>query len=166
MDIAQSILTVAGFIGLGVYQHYRIKSLKEQTSEQNQLLQNIKLYSDIFDPGKLKNLVGLHEKVIYEKKDFEVTKIMEKFSKQLEAKKKESHDTTVYALNTLADAVSALLKAMTFVPHEMKKRIVAEMKDGFMKNLFEEGFIPLFEKTDKERALRLQQAISNSRNKE
>ena len=88
MDIAQLIITTLGFIGLFIYQHYKIKTLKDQNETQNEILNNLKTYTDIIKPEIFKYRLELYEELTEKEKSFEIKQIEEKLSKETETKVK------------------------------------------------------------------------------
>lgn len=160
MDITQSLITVAGFIGLGVYQRYKIKSLKDQTNAQTELLKNIGIYSAIIDPKLLKYRIEQYEKLIEKEKSIELHQAMEKLSKDMDEKLKRSKDSLKKFSDALISSVSTLVEVIGLLPHEQRKSIISGITDNELRKTFER-FLPRYEELDEQKKIAWQMAIKS-----
>ncbi len=148
MAWVQLIITIAGLVGLGVYQHYKIKGLQDQVSSQNELLnaqknalEGVKIYADIFQPEQLKEFVQIREETIEMQKNIEIEKIKSKFEeKQLKAK-----DNLKLAVDFLIDSVAAVSALTYYVGHDKRKDVLANMT--FSSSLYKNQLTEMFNET-------------------
>lgn len=147
MDIVQLIIMVVGFIVLGIYQHYKIKTLQDQTIVQTQILKDLKIYTDMIKPEILKYRVEQHEKLVEKERDIAVKEIQEKFSEEIETELKKSDAEFDTAVKTLG---SALISAMCIISHTERQIIVNEMEDIGFREYFQ-AQLPKFKEYDRKR---------------
>jgi hypothetical protein len=146
-DIVQTTVIVLGFIGLMIYQHYKIKGLKEQTERQGELLENIKTYYEIMNPELLKFRIETLEKTLEEKQKIQEENMKGELAKAFEQRSRDLKAASQH----IKDLLGGLLDALFKLPkHEMRKSVVASMKSGMMKEIIELQ-LPKFIKWDKER---------------
>ncbi len=161
MDIVQLIVTAAGFIGLFVYQHYKIKSLKDQTNTQSELLGNIKTYFDIVNPEMLKYRLEQYEKLVEKEQQLKLKEIEKTFSKEIKTQViavSKARDDDVRMIYSLA---KALMDAFILVPHPKRETIVKEMEDSVLKKQLQKS-LPTFAQFDKDRMQALIEGLRGS----
>ena len=102
METVYLIVTVIGFIILGLYQRYYIKALegqiktqKDLLDSQNKTIENLKMHVEIFQPDKIHEFVKMRETTFEDKKAKEIDKI----KSQMEEKSKKSSNALKLFLN-------------------------------------------------------------------
>jgi len=160
MDIIQLLITVAGFIGLGTYQHYKIRTLRTQKTALSELLEKMKIYFDLYDPEKLKYLLELTEKAIEEKKNIEVEKIRQKLSQEMETKLKKSSHAFADLLKAFHNIYFTLGTAIASVPHDKRLEIINRIEDNDQRKIWQE-MLPFLEELDQKRAQNLMDMLAS-----
>ncbi len=154
MELLEIIIMIIGFSGLGVYQHYKIKSLKDQIDKQGKLLdyqkgifESLKIYVDIFQPEKIKDYVKISEETIKMETTIEIEKYKEvmynllpKLEKSNQEQKKlreltrEVSDFIKHFINNEYSNVYRLLFQLTyFVSPDDRKIALDSISDGDIK---------------------------------
>jgi hypothetical protein len=160
MDIIQLIITLVGFIGLFVYQHFKIKTLKDQTAMQTELFQNIKTYFDIINPEMLKYRLEQYEKLTNKKKSIEFAEFEQKLSKDMEIKLKSSRNAVIMLFKAFKAVSAAFIQAMLDVPHARREIIINEIENDDLRKEYQKG-LPMYEERDKLRGQTLLQVLSD-----
>jgi hypothetical protein len=137
MEIAQLIITLVGFAGLFAYQHYKIRTLKDQTTVQAALLARIKTYFEIINPGMLEYDLENYEKLISKEKSLAIKTVQRNFFQLLERKVKESSDKHLFILDIIREYSSAFSQALFYVPTNMRKRIIEKMQQDDLKRFYQ-----------------------------
>ena len=141
---------LAGFMGLFVYQYYKIKNLADRTTTQSKLLKDIKTFIDIFNPELVKYRVELYEKTLEKEKDLELKKIQQQLSQEMEVNLKKDRDTGIKAVKSFEVLSGAFVNALYYLPHERRKALINEMQDDELRKAYQAG-LPSYEKFDRER---------------
>jgi len=153
MDIIQLIITIAGFIGLFIYQHYKIKTLKDQTTAQSEILNNLKTYSDIIKPEILKYRLEQHEKLTEKEKNFEIKQIQEKLSKEFENITKKYTDKQKQVERLVHDlliSMKLITAALYYLPHIVRQDIVNQIEDNKWRKIYQD-ILPVYQESDREK---------------
>lgn len=137
MEIAQLIITLVGFAGLFVYQHYKIRTLKDQTNVQAALLASIKTYFEIINPGMQEYDLENYEKLITKEKSLEIKSVQRNFFQLLVRKVKESPDKHLFILDIIREYSSAFSETLFYIPTNMRKRMVEKMKQDDLKRFYQ-----------------------------
>ena len=137
MEIALLIITLVGFTGLFVYQHYKIRTLKDQTTMQGELLASTKTYFEIVNPEMIKYRLEHYEKLIGKEKSLEIKKVQRNFFQQLETKVKESPDKHLFILDIIREYTSAFSEALYYIPSNIRKRMIEKMKQNDLKKFYQ-----------------------------
>ena len=137
MEIALLIITLVGFTGLFVYQHYKIRTLKDQTTMQGELLASIKTYFEIVNPEMIKYRLEHYAKLIGKEKSLEIKKVQRNFFQQLETKVKESPDKHLFILDIIREYTSAFSEALYYIPSNIRKRMIEKMKQNDLKEFYQ-----------------------------
>ncbi len=160
MDIIQLIITLVGFIGLFVYQHFKIKTLKDQTAMQTELFHNIKTYFDIINPEMLKYRLEQYEKLTNKKKNIEFAEFEQKLSKAMEIKLQMSREKEIMLLEAFKAVSAAFLQAMWDVPHARREIIINKIENDDLRKAYQET-LPLYEERGKTRAQTILQVLND-----
>ena len=75
MEIANTIILLIGLIILGWYQRSRTRVLQRHLTSQKNILNNLKVYLDIFDPQQLETWVKSRQETIEKQNDLEIERI-------------------------------------------------------------------------------------------
>jgi hypothetical protein len=137
MEIALLIITLVGFTGLFVYQHYKIRTLKDQTTMQGELLASTKTYFEIVNPEMIKYRLEHYETLIGKEKSLEIKKVQRNFFQQLETKVKESPDKHLFILDIIREYTSAFSEALYYIPSNIRKRMIEKMKQDDLKKFYQ-----------------------------
>ena len=137
MEIAQLIITLVGFVGLFAYQHYKIRTLKEQTTVQAALLARIKSYFEIGNPGMLEYDLENYEKLISKEKHLAIKTIQRNFFQLLERKVKESPNKHFFILEIIREYSSAFSETLFYLPANIRKGVIARMKQDDLKRFYQ-----------------------------
>jgi len=137
MEIALLIITLVGFTGLFVYQHYKIRTLKDQITMQSELLASTKTYFEIVNPEMIKYRLEHYEKLIGKEKSLEIKKVQRNFFQQLETKVKESPDKHLFILDIIREYTSAFSEALYYIPSSTRKGMIEKMKQDDLKRFYQ-----------------------------
>ena len=136
MEIAQLIIALVGFAGLFAYQHYKIRTLKEQTTAQAALLARIKTYFEISNPGISECDLEHYERLIRKEKRLTIKTLQRNFFQLLERKVKESPGKRFFILEIIREYSSAFSEALFYLPANMRKRMIESMKQEDLKRFY------------------------------
>lgn len=119
METVSLIVTIIGFLIIGCYQRYSIKSLKEQIKAQKDIV-------EIFQPDKIQEFVKMRETTFEDKKDKEIAKI----KSEMEIKSKNNANSTKQHLNEFISALKFILRLSYFVHPNIRQSILEGMTDS------------------------------------
>jgi hypothetical protein len=156
MELLYLIIWVASLLGLGIFQHYKIKHLEEKTKVQNDLLNSIKTYFEIMNPDLLKFRVETYEKTLEAQKTIEIDKIKQEMSQQLEKQTKTFEPVMRQFMEGVAEV---LMRSFSVMPQKIREGVIAEIQSPIFRNIVENPlFTSFLENTDK-RLAELQQEV-------
>jgi hypothetical protein len=140
-ELIKTGIPLLGIPGLFIYQHYKVKGLKDQINSQDEILDKATKLMAMMDLEKLQHISEEELKLLREKKDFEIAKIQDEMREKIDKSK------STYS-SMLDDLLSVAIDALVLNPPERRREIVSKMKDQELKQLFEEKVIPDFEEAD------------------
>ena len=133
METVYLIVTVIGFIILGLYQRYYIKALegqiktqKDLLDSQNKTIENLKMHVEIFQPDKIHEFVKMRETTFEDKKAKEIDKI----KSQMEEKSKKSSNALKLFLNEYGSAIMIIWSFAYYVQRDLRKSILERVPDS------------------------------------
>ena len=139
MELLEIIIMVIGFIGLGVYQHYKTKNLKDQIDYQKGILESVKIYVDIFQPEKLKDYVKISEETFKIERDREFEKYLKVVTHLLDPQILEHKKDTTRLVNFLSReykaALELLFRLLLFVSPDNRKLAIEKLPDSISKEI-------------------------------
>lgn len=139
MEWIQTAVTVVGLILLGWYQRYKIKILEHQIqnqekllNDQGKILQNAQVYTELFNPDKLKEYVAIREETIEKRNEVEFQKIKTELEKQIE----RSKDTSAKIFTEFKATMKLAVNLIGYCPKEMRETELATVPDSMIKEAF------------------------------
>jgi len=133
--ILNTLITIICFILLYIYQRQKIGSLKTQLETQKDLLQNVKVLVEIFDPNKLKGYTELYGEKIKLEMERYIKGIEQKLEKE-QKKHKDLGEQSKYILKEFYKVLLPLSQLCIALPEIARMDIIEKMEDGMVKELF------------------------------
>lgn len=88
-DWINTVIFIIGLISLGWYQRRQIGILKKEVESQNNIISNLKQYSDIIDIKKVEEFVKISEATIEKKKEIELIDLHSNFKEKIKSTEDE-----------------------------------------------------------------------------
>ena len=130
MEIAFSIILIAGLIISGWYQMGRIKILERHLASQKSLLDRIKVYLDIFDPQEIQAWLKIREETIENENEVEI-KRMQSWMEQLMKERFETGKSTEREIHAATDLIT---RSLFYAPPHIRKKSIEKMPNSMLKD--------------------------------
>jgi len=139
LGLVQTIVILIGLGILGYYQKRKINALEKQISTQEEVLENVKTYFDIFQLKRLKEYVKVSEETIAKQKDLEIQKLLNEMTDEID-KERNNYE---YLLNEWRALAKLSIMFVYYVPRDYRERAIqdagqsmtlSELKDDFIEH--------------------------------
>ena len=138
MEWVDTIVIVIGFILLGWYQHYRIRSLEGQIvshrhllASQKDVLESVQVCLDVFRPEQLRGWARSTEDAIEKERELEIEKIRSGMEGLMQDTSKGSR-WTAREINATTDLIVRLL---FHVPLDVRKKCIEKMPNSMSRDV-------------------------------
>jgi hypothetical protein len=142
MEWVQIAVTVFGLIFLGWYQRYKIKILATQNEkleklldDQHKILKNAQVYTELFNPEKLKEYVAIREEVIEKRNEVEFHKIKSEFESKIE----KTREVALKIFSEFEASIKIAINLITYCPREMRAGELATVPESIIKEAFRDA---------------------------
>jgi hypothetical protein len=146
-DLIQLGIMVLGIPGLYIYQHYKIKGLKDQIQSKDEILNSAKKLMKMHNPELLKHRTEQYEELLQKEKDIAIKKMQDEMQEKIEKAAKSEKEK----IGMVTSLLNVCTEALVEHPPEKRLQVLNRFKDQSLKELFEKSILPKFEKYDAQR---------------
>ena len=130
MEIAYTVILIAGLVILAFFQNSRIKALERRVGSQKEILDLLKTYLEIFDAKQLQAWIQCRQRTLEQKNDAEI----EKMCSWMAGLMRERFEAGHWKEREITAATDLMIRLLFYAPTSVRETSIAKMPNSMYKD--------------------------------
>jgi hypothetical protein len=130
MEIAYTVILIAGLVILAFFQNNRIKALERRVASQKEILDLLKTYLEIFDAKQLQGWIQCKQRTLEQQNDAEIEKMCSWMASLMQERFEAGH----WKEREITAATDLMIRLLFYAPASVREMSIAKMPNSLYKD--------------------------------